>query len=72
MFLKQNLFRVCVFYRFHSCRLISSGRMKDAEFSATNVHAIQQFDDIPKAERLPLIGTKLDFLRSGFGKRFVY
>lgn len=71
MFLKKNLIRVCVFNRFNTCRFITSDGSKQSEFAVNNASSVQHYNDIPKAKRFPLIGTKLDFLLSGFTKRSV-
>lgn len=71
MFLREKFLRAYGFNRDVKCRFFCSDRLKEAEHPVNNVRSILQFKDIPKAKRLPLIGTKLDFLLSGFGKRFV-
>lgn len=71
MFLKEKFIRLCVFNRLNACRFICSDRSRGAEYTVNNARSVLQFNDIPIAKRLPLIGTKLDFLLSGFGKRFV-
>lgn len=73
MFLKEKFIRVCVINRrYNFCsRFICSDGSKQSECAIKNAQSIMDFDVIPKAKRLPLIGTKLDFLSTGFGKRFV-
>lgn len=72
MFLIQKFVRVCVSNRLITCRFLCCDRSKEAEYPVKNARGTLQFHDIPKAKRLPLIGAKLDFLLSGFGKRFVF
>ncbi|KAJ6641903.1 Cytochrome P450, mitochondrial [Pseudolycoriella hygida] len=69
MFFKEKLIRLCVRSRFHTRRFISSDKSKDAEFSTRNATFVLPFESIPMARSLPLIGTKLDLIMSGFGKR---
>lgn len=71
MIFKRNLIRVYVFNRFNTCRFITSDGSKQSEFAVNNAPSVLQYNDIPKAKRFPLIGTKLDFLLPGFTKRSV-
>lgn len=70
MFLKK-INSVCVCNVNNTCRLVCVDKSKEIEFSVHTHRPILQFNDVPTAKRLPLIGTKFDILLSGLGRRFV-